>query len=425
MNTLIRNIRSIGDIRNNSSTSIFNRKSTSNGIAACLLCSALLVTAEHLTAESRASTSRLTAVSSEVYAGLPVINLNDLDQMRGGFNFGGLEVNFGATLSTLIDSVKLETVFNITSSGAQIVSQMLSNLSSVKDMVAALTQQTKVNVPAESLTASVKGPADGVTLVTETPSASQPSVPVTQPTVAPSSSLVSTAPPVIENPFAPASNQPKSIATATAGPNPTARIYTPASTTNNVPADTSNSAPAVNSNPSNLAVSNPNTVTTTTPTAIATTGPNAPSAAVSNTPAPSNIGVAALSVAPTDPQTTAVFSTTVDTTPVATATPATNAVLVGPETGVSVTDLAPMDINLNGVGNDSGFSGIVVSNHKGFTAALHKLTQDAAISAVISNASDQMVSQKLQIKIDIRNAKAAKEAQLRAQMSKIAGEFFK
>ncbi len=207
----------------------------------------------------------LITVSSDAYSGADVINLDEMNEMRGGFSFGGLKLKFGATLSTLIDSIKLETVFSITSQGAQVVSQMLTHLGMMKETVSV------------------------------------------------------------------ASNSP-SVITESNG---------------------------------------------------------------------SGTGNA---------------ETTVSTQ--------TNAILVGPETGVSVSDLAPVDFKLDGVNSSNGFSGVVVSSNKGFTTALHKLTKDAAISAIISNASNVRASQKLDIKINIQNAKSTAKAAKAAALSKIAGGMF-
>lgn len=53
-----------------------------------------------------------------------VIAEQELGQMRAGFNLGGLEVDFGARLQTLIDNrVELVSVVNFTQAGADIVSQ--------------------------------------------------------------------------------------------------------------------------------------------------------------------------------------------------------------------------------------------------------------------------------------------------------------
>lgn len=78
-----------------------------------------------------------TQVPTELYPQMPfpsstrdefhrgtVIAEAELDQMRAGFNIGGLDVDFGARLQTMIDnSIELVSVVNFTKAGADIVSQ--------------------------------------------------------------------------------------------------------------------------------------------------------------------------------------------------------------------------------------------------------------------------------------------------------------
>ncbi|TLF52075.1 hypothetical protein FEI13_05965 [Halomonas urmiana] len=53
-----------------------------------------------------------------------VIADEEMGQMRAGFNFGGLDVDFGARLQTLIDNrVEMVSVVNFTQAGANLVSQ--------------------------------------------------------------------------------------------------------------------------------------------------------------------------------------------------------------------------------------------------------------------------------------------------------------
>lgn len=53
-----------------------------------------------------------------------VIADEEMGQMRAGFNFGGLDVDFGARLQTLIDNrVEMVSVVNFTQAGTNIVSQ--------------------------------------------------------------------------------------------------------------------------------------------------------------------------------------------------------------------------------------------------------------------------------------------------------------
>ncbi|MEH6652261.1 MAG: hypothetical protein V7707_19740 [Motiliproteus sp.] len=328
------------------------------------------------------------------YVGHQVIDLATMEQMRGGFSFAGMEVKFGATLSTLIDNIKLETVFNITSAGAEIVSQMMSNLAAVNESVAAISQNIAIqkselmsSAANPASTSTVTGPVAGVT-ATGTPSALQPSVPAQQLTTVPSSTAQtalaqsphSTAAPIVNNPInSAAPTQQPSIATATAGSSPSATVHTPITTVQS-------GQPA-------------GSLTTS-----ATSSAQQPAAQIAAT---------TIVTTPSQPNATTTQSN------------GGSAVLVGQGTGTSLAELTPVDIDLSGVSDDNGFSGIVVSNNKGFTAALHKLTQDAAISAVISNASQLKVSQKLNIKINIANAKSAQQASMRAALSKASAGIFR
>ena len=155
---------------------------TNRGIAAWFICTTLFFATEQLSAEVQTIRTpgqqhlSIVAVSSDAYAGLDVINLDAMNEMRGGFSFGGLELKFGATLSTLIDNFRYETVFNISEAGIEVVSQMLGNLAGMNEAVAALTNSS----------------AAGVTLVTDTSSAAQSSVAgtATSTTAAPATTAV-------------------------------------------------------------------------------------------------------------------------------------------------------------------------------------------------------------------------------------------
>lgn len=62
-----------------------------------------------------------------VYHEGTIIDESSLAQMRGGFNIAGMEVYFGATLETVVDSARLTTVLNFTRSGAQLVSRTVTD----------------------------------------------------------------------------------------------------------------------------------------------------------------------------------------------------------------------------------------------------------------------------------------------------------
>ncbi|WP_421868459.1 hypothetical protein [Motiliproteus sp.] len=291
------------------------------------------------------------------YAGVEPLDLSAMDQMRGGFSFGNLEMRFGATLSTLIDKVRLDTVFNITERGAEVVSQALTQLAqinpasvtTVQQTIAAATTQTTAKPPTDSVnnnTASthstISGPAASVTPVTGTPSA-LPAVPVEQVVAAPS----------------PAAQPATSIST----PSTTAaQVVTP----------------------------------TVAPSTVTATGTSPSSPTVQSAPQPS----------------------------AATAQSST-AVVIGPDNPTSITDLTPVGIKLDGLTSSGNFGGLVINNQKGFTAAVHKLTREAAISAVISNANNLKVQQKLDIRIEVANTKSARQAAMRAAMGRLAGGMFR
>lgn len=84
---------------------------------------------------------------------------------------------------------------------------------------------------------------------------------------------------------------------------------------------------------------------------------------------------------------------------------------VGPGTGVLVTDVAPDGINLAGL---AGFSGITLSDAKGFTAALQNITRDAIVSGVVSNASGRNIQQRIDIDVQLNNVGALTAARQRA-----------
>nr|WP_298411532.1 hypothetical protein [uncultured Halomonas sp.] len=92
--------------------------------------------------------------------------------------------------------------------------------------------------------------------------------------------------------------------------------------------------------------------------------------------------------------------------------------VVGPNTGQPITALTPRGINLAGLEN---FSGLVVEDAKGFSAALHNLTQDAILSTVVSNASGRDIRQQLDIRLDIHNMEALRAAQTRTRIANSRG----
>ncbi|MGC3874131.1 hypothetical protein ACPF7Z_12770 [Halomonas sp. GXIMD04776] len=91
---------------------------------------------------------------------------------------------------------------------------------------------------------------------------------------------------------------------------------------------------------------------------------------------------------------------------------------VGPGTGQSVVELTPQSVNLMGM---ESFRGLVVEDAKGFTAALHNLTQEAILSTVVSNASGRDIRQQLDVRLDIHNMEALRAAQTRTRIANSLG----
>ncbi|PMR69457.1 hypothetical protein C1H66_10730 [Halomonas heilongjiangensis] len=84
---------------------------------------------------------------------------------------------------------------------------------------------------------------------------------------------------------------------------------------------------------------------------------------------------------------------------------------VGPEAGVRVVDMTPAGINLAGLAD---FSGVTLQDAQGFTAALHRVTQDAILSGIVSNASGQDIQQRIDISVRVGNVGELQAAKQRA-----------
>lgn len=91
--------------------------------------------------------------------------------------------------------------------------------------------------------------------------------------------------------------------------------------------------------------------------------------------------------------------------------PSMSASQVGPGTGFSVTDMTPGGVDLSGLAD---FSGVTLSDAKGFTAALHNITRNAIVSGVVSNASGRDIQQRIDIDIRLNNVGALRAAKQRA-----------
>lgn len=90
--------------------------------------------------------------------------------------------------------------------------------------------------------------------------------------------------------------------------------------------------------------------------------------------------------------------------------PAGAATQVGAGTGLSVTDMTPGGVDLSGLAD---FSGVTLSDTKGFTAALHNITRNAIVSGVVSNASGRDIQQRVDIEVRLNNIGALRAAKQR------------
>lgn len=95
--------------------------------------------------------------------------------------------------------------------------------------------------------------------------------------------------------------------------------------------------------------------------------------------------------------------------------PVANPILVGPNTGASVADLAPAGLELSGIAD---YRGVVVNDVKGFTAALHDISHRAVVSALVSTASDRKISQRLNLDIRLGDVKQIRAAAAAAALSR-------
>lgn len=92
--------------------------------------------------------------------------------------------------------------------------------------------------------------------------------------------------------------------------------------------------------------------------------------------------------------------------------PVGSATRVGAGAGaVPVTEVTPPTVNLAGLAD---FSGIVLNDPKGFTAALHNVTREAIISGVVSNASGRDIRQRIDVNVRLNNVGALNAARKRA-----------
>ena len=103
-------------------------RSVAVGIATALSC------APAGAAEVQAMIVGSGAPSDSAFAQLELIDRAEMAELRGGLTIGGINMEFGATLRTLIDNVKLTTAYRISEAGIQVLSETLGNVS-MEDVV--------------------------------------------------------------------------------------------------------------------------------------------------------------------------------------------------------------------------------------------------------------------------------------------------
>lgn len=96
-----------------------------------------------------------------------------------------------------------------------------------------------------------------------------------------------------------------------------------------------------------------------------------------------------------------------------------NVTSVSPGT-TPITQVAPQFFNLAGLAD---FSGVAFSDAGSFTAALHNITRNAIVSAVVSNGSGQNISQSIDVSVSLRNTEALQAAQSQAAIMRSLGRF--
>lgn len=94
------------------------------------------------------------------FAALPVIDHDQMAQLRGGFNIAGLELELGANVRTLIDNtVRLETIVQLTQAGW--VSASMDLAQAAKNMQSARGSQLQLSQVAQNAAGLVKDIATG------------------------------------------------------------------------------------------------------------------------------------------------------------------------------------------------------------------------------------------------------------------------
>ncbi|WP_168015225.1 hypothetical protein [Halomonas salinarum] len=96
-----------------------------------------------------------------------------------------------------------------------------------------------------------------------------------------------------------------------------------------------------------------------------------------------------------------------------------NTTSIGPK-GTSITQVAPKTFNLAGLAD---FSGVAFSDAGSFTAALHNITRNAIMSAVVSNGSGQNISQSIDVSVSLKNVEALQSAKTHSAIMRSIANF--
>ncbi|MFQ3788638.1 hypothetical protein [Halomonas sp. A29] len=88
-------------------------------------------------------------VQASNFALLEPLEEAELQALRGGFEIAGIDMSFGATLQTLIDNVRMDTVFVIHPSGTEVVSQTITQYDLIDGQVVSRVGQGSGNTIVE------------------------------------------------------------------------------------------------------------------------------------------------------------------------------------------------------------------------------------------------------------------------------------
>ncbi len=116
-------------------------------IAAALSCAPLgAVAAPGATMPDAWAEARPWAQADARFSRLERIDEGEMAQLRGGLSIGGIEMDFGATLRTLIDNIQLTTAYRISEAGVQVLSETLGTVSAV-DAARGTNHTASVSMP--------------------------------------------------------------------------------------------------------------------------------------------------------------------------------------------------------------------------------------------------------------------------------------